>query len=85
MLLANNVESVCTGLAWIVSFPRCTVGSNIIGVVQSFALLEKSVQMLTRLALKKKQKQTKKQINKQKIKLELGLRATCFFKRVIRF
>ena len=83
MLLANNVESVCTGLAWIVSFPRCTVGSNIIGVVQSFALLEQSVQMLTRLALKKKQ--TNKQTNKQKIKLELGLRATCFFKRVIRF
>ena len=80
MLLANNVESVCTGLAWIVSFPRCTVGSNIIGVVQSFALLEQSVQMLTRLALEKK-----KQTNKQKIKLELGLRATCFFKRVIRF
>ena len=80
MLLANNVESVCTGLAWIVSFPRCTVGSNIIGVVQSFALLEQSVQMLTRLALKKK-----KQTIKQKIKLELGLRATCFFKRVIRF
>ena len=68
MLLANNVESVCTGLAWIVSFPRCTVGSNIIGVVQSFALLEQSVQMLTRLALKK----TNKQTNKQKIKLELG-------------
>ena len=69
MLLANNVESVCTGLAWIVSFPRCTLGSNIIGVVQSFALLEQSVQMLTRLALKK---QTNKQTNKQKIKLELG-------------
>ena len=69
MLLANNVESVCTGHAWIVSFPRCTVGSNIIGVVQSFALLEQSVQMLTRLTLKKK---TNKQTNKQKIKLELG-------------
>ena len=81
MLLANNVESVCTGLAWIVSFPRCTVGSNIIGVVQPFALLEQSVQKLTRSALKK----TNKQTNKQKIMLELELRATCFFKRVIRF
>ena len=45
----------------------------------SLRLGEQSVQMLTRLAVKKKQ------TNKQKIKLELGLRATCFFKRVIRF
>ena len=37
------------------------------------------------ISVEKKKKQTNKQINKQKIKLELGLRATCFFKRVIRF